>query len=119
MDELQAIKNIHAQQRRWKSKIRIIFLVTIVVASIILIVLPRTFSAIFFQFVMLLSMASIFGMFFLNFISFQVNKRFFKKDVLHDYLFKHSKSDDIEKDPELIEELIRDRRLAAQLQKRL
>ena len=58
-------------------------------------------------------------MVFLDRISYQLNKKFFKQDVLHEYLLKHSKPEDVHKDADIIVELIKDRRVVSQGKKRL
>lgn len=114
MDELVVIKEMHKSQRQWRLATQLSFIAIVLISSFILVVLGREVSGILIQLVMLLSMVSIAGLVFLDFISFMLNKKFFKQDIIHEYLFKHAKHEDFNKDPEIVVELIKDRRAASQ-----
>lgn len=119
MDELHAIKSMHNEQKRWRLASMLSFVAILVVSSFIFVVVPREFSGIFIQALMILSMISIVGLVFLDRVSFQLNKKFFKQDIMHEYLFKHSKPEDIHKDADIVVELIKDRRAASQEKKKI
>lgn len=118
MDELSAIKSMHKEQKRWRIASLLSFITMIVVSSFVFIVLSREVSGVFVQVLMILSMLSIVGLVFLDRVSFQLNKKFFKQDIFLQYLFKHSKPEDIHKDADIVVELIKDRRAAEQEKKR-
>ncbi len=114
MDELVVIKEMHKSQRQWRLATQLSFIAIVLISSFILVVLGREVSGVLIQLVMLLSMVSIAGLIFLDFISFMLNKKFFKQDIMHEYLFKHAKPEDFNKVPEIVVELIKDRRAACQ-----
>jgi len=119
MDELSAIKSMHKEQKRWRLASMLSFVVILIVSTFIFVVVPREFSGIFIQGLMILSMISIMGLVFLDRVSFQLNKKFFKQDIMHEYLFKHSKPEDIHKDADIVTELLKDRRAASQEKKKI
>ena len=119
MDELDAIKSMHKEKRRWRLASMLSFIVILIVSSFIFVVIPREFSGIFIQVLMILSMLSIGGLVFLDRVSFQLNKKFFKQGIMHEYLFTHSKPEDIHKDADIVVELVRDRRAATQKKKKI
>ena len=119
MDELNAIKSMHKEQKRWRLYSLLSFVVILVISTFIFVVIPRTFSGIFIQMLMILCMLSIIGLVFLDRVSFQLNKKFFKQNVMHEYLFTHSKPEDIHKDADIVVELVKDRRAANQQKKKI
>lgn len=119
MDELSALKAMHKDQKRWRMMSMLTFIVLIILSTIVFVVFPRAVSGIFIQFLMIVSMLAIIGLVFLDRVSFQLNKKFFKQDITHEYLFKHSKPEDVHKDADVIVELIKDRRAASQRKKRV
>lgn len=118
MNELALLKDMHESQRKWRKTSLFSFIATVLIASFILIVLGKEVSGILVQIVMILGMLSVAGLVFLDVVSFVLNKKFFKQDVIHEYLFKHSKAEDINEDVDIVMELINDRRAAAQSRKR-
>lgn len=118
MNELDVLKKMHVSQRQWRMASLLSFIAIIAISSFILVVLARDISGVFVQIIMILSMISVAGVVFLDVVSFVLNKKFFKQDIVHAYLFKHSKSSDFKEDADIIIELIKDRRAAAQEQKR-
>ena len=119
LDELVAIKAIHAEQKRKRLLCGVSFVTLIVIASLVLVAMPKVLPGLLYQLLMIISMACVFGLFFLDRISFMLTKKFYQKDILHKYLFEHSRPDDIHKDPELVVDLISRRRKAAQEKKQL
>jgi hypothetical protein len=118
VDDLASIKAMHNEQKRWRLLSLLTFIAVLIVSSFVFIVLPRDVSGLFVQVLMILSMLSIIGLVFLDRVSFQLNKKFFKQNVIHEYLFKHSKPEDIHKDADIVVELIKDRRAASQEKKK-
>lgn len=114
LDQLSAIKFLHESQRRWKRTCLIGFIVVIAINSSLFVIVPKDLSGLLYQFLLIVSMLAVFGLVFLDTISFFINKQLNKKDVFYKNLLQHSKADDIHKDIELIEKLIKDRRIASQ-----
>ena len=110
---------MHKEQKRWRLYSLLSFVVILIISTFIFIVIPRVFSGIFIQMLMILSMLSIIGLVFLDRVSFQLNKKFFKQDMMHEYLFTHSKPEDIHKDADIVVELVKDRRAANQQKKKI
>lgn len=120
MDEAQALEKMHQSQRQWRMRCKIGFIFTVVVSSFIFITLPNVLPGFLFQTIMVASMLSVFGLVFLDQASFQINKKFYPiKDILNNYLFKHSKAEDIHKAVDVVVELIKDRRALSQEKKTL
>ena len=119
VDEIAALRVLHADQKKWRRISLATFLVTIAISSFIFIVTPKLLPGLLFQLVMVLSMGSVFGLVFLDRVSFILNKKFAKKDILNKYLLQNSKPEDMHQDVELILELIKDRRAANQEMKKL
>jgi len=119
IDELAALKILHAEQKKWRRVSTISFIVIIAVSSFIFIVVPKAIPGLLFQIIMLLSMGSVFGLVFLDRVSFILNKKFAKKDIVNKYLLQNSKPEDMHQDVEFILELVRDRRAANQDLKKL
>ena len=117
MDELKALQAIHKEQKRWRLVSLLSFVVIIAASSFVFIVLSREVSGILIQVLMILSMLSIIGLVFLDRVSFQLNKKFFKQNIMCEYLFKHSKPEDMHEDADIIIELVKDRRSASQNKK--
>jgi len=118
MNEITALKAMHKKQRIYRKASIALFVVIIGVASVGFIVFPKVLPGMLMQMMMVLVMGAVFGLVFLDRVSFTLNKRIYKKDILHDYLFTHSKPEDIHKDIELVQELVVTRRQAAQEMKR-
>lgn len=110
VDELQALETIHQAQKKWRRFFQISFIAIIIVSSVLFVVIPKSLPPMIMQLVMVLSMASVFGLFFLDRISHLINKKKFKQDIVHKYLFKHLKPDDVHKDSELVLEMVTERR---------
>ena len=108
---------MYQSQKRWRLISLLSFIIIIVASTVVFVVFPRSVSGYFVQFLMILSMLSIMGLVFLDRVSFQINKKFFKQDILVEYLFKHSKPEDMHKDPDIMVELIKTRRAAEQAKK--
>ena len=117
MDELKVLTSIHKEQKRWRLVSLLSFIAIVIASSFVFIVLSREVSGILVQVLMILSMFSIIGLVFLDRVSFQLNKKFYKKDTMCEYLFKHSKPEDMHEDTDIIVELVKDRRAAAQKKK--
>lgn len=118
MDEAKALQMMHAKQRFFRKMSLIIFSAIIAFASVAFVVFPKEIPGLLMQMMMILVMGSVFGLVFLDRVSFILNKKTYKKDILHDYLFTHSQPEDIRRDIELVQELIVSRRQAAQEMKR-
>ncbi|HFE39039.1 MAG TPA: hypothetical protein ENK06_11585 [Gammaproteobacteria bacterium] len=117
MDELELIKEMHESQRNWRRKVMLSFIAILIISTFTFVVVGRNVSGLLTQMLMILSMLSITGLVFLDFISFMLNKKFFRQDIMREYLFTHSKPEDIHKDSDVVVELIKDRRAAAQKKK--
>lgn len=118
MDEISALKAMHDKQRILRKLSLALFIVIIAFASVTFVVFPKDLPGVLMQLIMVLVMGAVFGLVFLDRVSFTINKKLYKKDILHDYLFMHSQPEDIHKDIELVQELIVSRRQAAQEMKR-
>ena len=118
MDEVSALTAMHSKQRSYRIMSLILFVLTIVIASVAFIVFPKQLPGMLMQVLMVTVMGAVFGLVFLDRVSFMINKKTYKKDILHDYLFTHSHPEDIHRDMELVQELIVSRREAAQEMKR-
>jgi len=118
MDELSALKAMHKKQRSYRVMSLIAFIIIIIFSSVVFVVFPKVVPGMLMQVIMVTVMGAVFGLVFLDRVSFTINKKLYKKDILHDYLFTHSKPEDIHKDVELVQELVSTRRLAAQEMKR-
>lgn len=95
---------------------RISFVVSITflaITSFLFVVFPKIIPGAIMQLMMLLVMGLVFALVFLDRVSFVINKKLYRKDILHDYLFTHSKPEDIHSDLELVQELVASRRQAA------
>ncbi len=114
MDEASALKAIHSKQRKLRVMSLITFLVIIAVVTVVFVVFPKDIPGVLMQMIMVVVMGAVFGLVFLDRVSFTLNKKTYKKDILHDYLFTHSQPDDIRRDLDLVQELIVSRRKAAQ-----
>ncbi len=110
LDELGALKTIRQGQRKWRRLLQILFLLIIALTSVLFVVFPQVLPSMLMQLIMLCSMASVFGLFFLDRLSFYLNRFMFKQDIVHKYLFQHLKPDDVHKDAELVMELVGKRR---------
>jgi len=119
IDELSALKTLHTDQKKWRIVSLVSFIFIIVVSSFIFIVIPKVLPGLLFQVVMILAMGSVFGLVFLDRVSFVLNKKFAKKDIVNKYLLQNSKPEDIHQDAELIFELVKNRRAANQEMKEL
>jgi len=109
-DELKAMQDIQTSQKKWRKTIQIIFVTIIFFSSILFIVFPMILPSMLMQFILLLSMASVFGLFFLDRISHQLNKKYFEQEIVHKYFFQHLRPEDLHKDADLVVELISKRR---------
>jgi len=118
MNENLAVSAMHKKQYQFRKLSIVIFIIIIILSSILFIVFPKALPGFLSQIVMLIVMGAVFGLVFLDRISFIINRKTYKKDILHDYLFTHSKPEDIHKDTDLVVELIANRRQAAQELKR-
>ncbi len=114
LDELSAIKELHVQQRRWRKRCFIGFISTVLISSVVFILFTTMLHSFILQLVMVISMFAIFGLIFLDWFSFQINKKYFSKEMMHDYVLEHSHPEDIHKDAELTLSLIHDRRQESQ-----
>lgn len=118
MDELTTLESIYKSQKRWKMISMLVFVVIIAISSVVFIVLSRAIPGIVIQVLMILCMFSIVGLVFLDRVSYQLNKKFFEKSVLHDNLFKHSKPEDMYTDADIMVELIKSRRASEKEKKK-
>ncbi|MDH3327164.1 MAG: hypothetical protein OEM38_10660 [Gammaproteobacteria bacterium] len=118
MNEITALKAMHGRQRSLRKACLTVFVSVVFLASIVFVVFPKELPGVLMQIFMVIVMACVFGLVFLDRVSFTINKKLYKKDILHDYLFTHSIPEDIHKDIELVQELIVSRRQAAQETKR-
>jgi len=118
VDEKSALVAIHKKQKDIRLTSTILFSIIVAVSSVLFIVYPKALPGVVMQIIMLFAMSSIFGLLFLDRVSYTINKKLYKKDILHDYLFKHSKPDDMHKEVELVQELVVTRRQAAKEMKR-
>jgi len=114
MDEVSALKAMHRKQRKLRRLCLAVFIAIIAVASVLFVVFPKDIPGVLMQLMMVVVMGAVFGLVFLDRVSFVLNKKMYKKDILHDYLFTHSHPEDIRRDIELVQELIVSRREAAQ-----
>lgn len=114
VDELSAIKELHAQQRRWRKKCFIGFISTVLVSSVVFILFTTMLHNYILQLVTVISMFAIFGLIFLDWFSFQINKKYFPKEMMHDYVLEHSNPEDIHNDAQLSLSLVHDRRQKSQ-----
>ena len=114
MDEVKALSTMHAKQRSLRKVCLISFSLIIAVASVAFVVFPKELPGMLMQLMMVIVMGAVFGLVFLDRVSFMINKKMYKKDILHDYLFTHSHPEDIRRDIDLVQELIVSRREAAQ-----
>ena len=119
VNEIETLRTLHADQKKWRLVSLISFIVIIAISSFIFIVIPKSLPGLLFQVVMILSMGSVFGLVFLDRVSFILNKRFSKKDIVNKYLFQNSKPEDIHQDVELVLDLVKERRAANQEFKKL
>lgn len=110
VDELSAVEAIKKKQKTYRQLFKVSFIVAIVFSSILFVVFPKLLPPILMQLIMLLSMGSVFGLFFLDRISYLLNKKFFKQDIVHKYIFQHLKPDDVHKDSDLVVDMINQRR---------
>ena len=110
IDELSALKTIRNTQSKWRRSLRLAFVITIIFSSILFVVFPKVLPGLVMQLVMLLSMGSVFGLFFLDRISHFLAKKYLKQDIIHKYLFQHLKPEDLHKDEDLVLELVAKRR---------
>ncbi len=110
IDELTALNNILTSQRKWRTRFGMVFIVIILTSTVFFVVFPKTLPPMLMQVVLLLTMASVFGLFFLNVISHLINKRQFQHDVVDKYLYQFLKADDVRRDSELVLELLSTRR---------
>ena len=117
MDELSALTSIHKKQKRWRLVSLLSFIAVVVASSFVFIVLSREVPGVLVQILMILCMFSIIGLVFLDRVSFQLNKKFYKKDIMCEYLFKHSKPEDMHEETDIIVELVKDRRAVSQKKK--
>ena len=118
MDEKAALEAMHAKQSKIRKTSMMVLILIIALSSVVFVVFPKTLPGMLVQVIMIAAMASVFGLVFLDRVSFTINKKTYRKDILHDYLFTHSKPEDMHKDVELIQEQVVARRKAAQEQKR-
>lgn len=114
MDEVTALKAMHKKQRKLRIISLTVFSLIVSVASVLFVVFPKDLPGALTQLMMVVVMGSVFGLVFLDRVSFVLNRKMYKKDILHDYLFTHSQPEDIRRDIELVQELIVSRREAAQ-----
>ncbi len=110
LDELSAIKELHTQQRRWRKTCFISLISIVIVASVVFIMFTPVLHSWLLQLMMVISMFSIAGLMFLDWLSFQVNKRKFPKEIIHNYVLEHSKPEDIHQSADLILNLVQERR---------
>ena len=87
MDEVKALNAMHAKQRSLRLLCLISFSAIIAVASVAFVVFPKELPGLLMQVMMVVVMGSVFGLVFLDRVSFTINKKMYKKDILHDYLF--------------------------------
>jgi len=109
-DELSVIKELHTQQRRWRKRCFISLLSIVIILSIVFIMFAPMLHSWLMQLMMVISMFSIGGLMFLDWLSFQVNKRKFPKEIIHNYVLEHSKPEDIHQNAELTLDLVQERR---------
>lgn len=109
-DELSAIKELHIQQRRWRKRCFISLLSIVIILSVVFIMFAPMLHGLLMQLMMVISMFSIAGLIFLDWLSFQVNKRKFPKEIVHNYVLEHSKPEDIHQNSELVLSLVQERR---------
>lgn len=114
MDEVSALKAIHSKQRKLRRICLAVFSLIVAFATVLFVVFPKEIPGVLMQMMMVLVMGAVFGLVFLDRVSFVLNKKMYKKDILHDYLFTHSQPEDIRRDIDLVQELIVSRREAAQ-----
>jgi len=119
MDDLDALSDLHNSQKKWRLVSKLCFVFIVLISTLVFVIYPRDVSGFLIQILMILSMLSIIGLVFLDRVSYQLNKKFFKQDLLHEYLLKHSKPEDIHKDTDIIVELIKDRRSVSQKKKQI
>lgn len=110
VDELNAVQSIQQSQKKWRRSFQTIFVLIALLSPVMFVVFPKDVPGLLMQVVMLLSMVSVFGLFFLDRISHLLNKKYFKQEIVHKYIFQHLKPDDIHKDAELVVDLIGKRR---------
>jgi len=110
LDELSAIKELHTQQRRWRKTCFISLISIVILSSAVFIMFGPALHNLLLQLMMVISMFSIAGLIFLDWMSFQVNKRKFPKEIIHGYVLEHSKPEDIHQSAELILNLVQERR---------
>lgn len=110
INELSAIKELHVQQRRWRKTCFIGFISTLVISSVVFILFTTMLHSLILQLIMVISMSAIFGVTFLDWFSFQINKKRFPKGIIHEYVLEHSKPEDIHQNAELILNVLQDRR---------
>lgn len=110
MNELEAVQAIQGSQKKWRRLMKFSFIIVVVFATTLFVVSPKILPSTFMQMILLISMGSLFALFFLDRISFILVKQLFKKDILHKYLFQHLKPEDVHRDVELLVEMIGKRR---------
>jgi len=118
MDEISALKAMHAKQHTFRKVSFFVFIIIIGLASVGFVVFPKVIPGVIMQLMMVVVMGAVFGLVFLDRVSFVLNKKTYKKDILHNYLFTHSHPEDMRKDVELVQALIASRRQAAKEMRR-
>lgn len=108
--ELEAMQDIQVAQKKWRHRMKILFLTIVVSSSVLFVVFPTVLPGMLMQLILLLSMVGLFGLFFLDRISHLLNKKYFEQDIVHKYFFQHLKPDDVHKDADLVVALISKRR---------
>jgi len=101
---------MQATQKMWRRTMQISFIAIIVITTSLFVAFPYLLPGALMQLIMLLSMGSLFSLFFLDRLSFMLSKRKFTQDVMHQYFFKNLKPDDVHRDAELVVELVSKRR---------
>ena len=117
MDELKSIIAIHKEQKRWRLMSLISFIIIIIASSFVFVIFSREVSGVLVQVLMILTMFSIMGLVFLDRVSYQLNKKFYKQNITSEYLFKHLKPEDMYTDSDILVELIKDRHVASMKKK--
>ena len=94
-DEIKALEELRQSQQVHKKKSKIIFIITVIIASTIMIIAPTLLPRPIHMLIMILSMMSIFGLVFLGRVGLILTKRKFGKQRPHKRLAEMSEPDDL------------------------
>lgn len=94
-EEINALEELRQSQQEYKKKSRIVFVFTVVIASIIMIVAPTLLPRPVHMLIMVASMMSIFGLVFLGRVGLILTKRKFGDKRPHKRLAELSDPDDL------------------------